>query len=112
MRAAPVCALVGALRVRETDVDVADTLWTRWGASTGLERDEYDTYLAGSSLPCAIVVDTVARFSRPVGLRELRRRERAFVTPQSYRFVSQRELASLMNGQVGQLERLASVLET
>lgn len=61
-----------AIRVQRTDTGTSDALWHRWGAQTGLEREEYDTYLANSSQPCAIVVDAVTRFAGSVGLPELR----------------------------------------
>lgn len=103
----PVCALVGAMRVCRTETDTPDALWCRWGEETGLDRDEYDDYLAGASLPCAIVVDAVERFATPVALTELRRRQHAFVTPQSYRFLRSDEFTSVMSGQVAQFDRLA-----
>jgi len=102
----PVRALVGAIRVRETDTDTPDALWQRWGMHTGLDRDEYDAYLLGSTQPCAIVVAAATRFIGPVVLPELRRRQHEFVTPQSYRFLRENELSSLLNGQARQLEHL------
>jgi predicted transcriptional regulator len=102
----PVCALVGAMRVHMTDTGSPDVIWGRWGSQTGLSRDEYDAYLLGSALPCAIVVGAAVRFARPVALSELRRRQNAFVTPQSYRFLGNGELSSLMDGHIGQLARL------
>jgi predicted transcriptional regulator len=104
----PVRALVGAIHVQATDTDTPDALWRRWGDETGLERNEYDAYLVGSARPCAIVVGAATRFAGPVTLPELRRRQHAFVTPQSYRFLREDELSSLLNGQAGQLERLSA----
>ena len=102
----PVRALVGAIRVKTTDTDTPDALWRRWGDTTGLRRDEYETYLVGSSHPCAIVVGAATRFAGPVTLRELRRRQKAFVTPQSYRFLKKGEMSSLLNGYADQLARI------
>jgi hypothetical protein len=53
------------------------------------------------------VVGTAVRLAHPIPLDELRRRQDAFVTPQSYRFLRPRELASLTNGQARQLDELA-----
>jgi predicted transcriptional regulator len=103
----PIRALVGAVRVRQTDVDSADALWARWGPQTGLTRAEYDAYVDGSVLPCAIEVEAAMRLSDPIPLEELRRRKGDFVTPQSYRFVDASEFASLTNGQAHQLDGLA-----
>jgi predicted transcriptional regulator len=102
----PVRALLGAMQVSRTASGTPDALWRRWGSQTALERDEYDAYLAGSDQACAIVVGAVTRFAFPVALAELRRRQAAFVTPQSYRFVRPDEFSALLNGQAGQLERL------
>lgn len=104
----PMRALVGAIQVQFTDLGTPDSLWQRWGAETGLGRAEYDAYLVDSSEPCAIVVRAATRFASPVALSELRRRQHAFVTPQSYRFLREGELASLLNGEAGQLERLVA----
>jgi predicted transcriptional regulator len=102
----PVRALVGAVRVRQTDVDNAESLWSRWGAQTALTRGEFDSYVDGSVLPCAIELESAMRLHDPVPLAELRRRRGDFVTPQSYRFVDAREFATLTNGQAHQLEGL------
>lgn len=103
----PTRALVGAIRVHKTEVAGPDTLWDRHGDAMGLNRNEYDVYLAGAHQPCAILVSSATRFATPVVLRELRRRHAAFVTPQSYRFLRDCEAPSLLNGQLRQLEALA-----
>jgi predicted transcriptional regulator len=104
----PIRALVGAIHVQRTDTGTPEALWQRWGGQTGLERDEYDAYLRDSSQPCAIVIGAATRFAGPIGLPELRRRQHAFVTPQSYRFLRDGELSSLLNGEASQLERLVA----
>jgi hypothetical protein len=65
--------------------------------------DQLSLDSADSSQPCAIVVGAATRFAGPVGLPELRRRQHAFVTPQSYRFLRDGELSSLLNGEASQL---------
>jgi predicted transcriptional regulator len=102
----PTCALVGAFRVARTDTATPDQLWARHAAAMGLTRDEYDSYLEGADQPCAIVVDAAVSFPQPVRLTELRRRQRHFVTPQSYRFLRDRELPSLLSEQLRELEHL------
>ncbi len=49
----PVCALVGAARVSQTEVDTADAIWDRWGDHTGLSRSQ--------STPTSTVAPTHAR---------------------------------------------------
>jgi predicted transcriptional regulator len=105
----PVSALVGAIRIHTTDTDRPDSLWSRWGDRTALKRAEYDAYLVGSERPCAIIVSAAVSFPQPVSLPELRRRRRAFVTPQSYRFLDPDELGAVLNGEAVQLEHLVNV---
>lgn len=102
----PVCALVGAIRVRTTESGTSDELWARWGDRTSLVREEFDAYVDGSERPCAIIVDAYKRFPTPVPLADLRRRQDAFVTPQSYRFLPDAELSALVNGHASQLATL------
>ena len=105
----PVSALVGAIRIRTTDTDRPDSLWTRWGNLMALKRVEYDTYLTGSARPCAIIVSAAVAFPHAISLHELRRRHHAFVTPQSYRFLDSDELGAVLNGEAVQLEHLVNV---
>lgn len=105
---APVCALVGAIRVSGTDTDTPNALWSRWGDSAGLTRREFDAYLDGSTLPCAILVEAALPLPYAISLNELRRRQNDFVTPQSYRFLRAGELASLTNCQAQQLDWVVS----
>ena len=104
----PLCALVGAIRVRQVDTDSPDALWSRWGGEAGLARPEFDAYLAGSRRPCAIVVDAAVRLPRAIALNELRSRQDDFVTPQSYRFLRADEFASLTYGHSQQLDQLTA----
>jgi predicted transcriptional regulator len=104
----PASALVGAIRIKTIEAADSDALWIRHREAMGLSRDEYEEYLAGASQPCAIVVAAASAFARPVPLLELRLRHSGFVAPQSYRFLQSRELKILLNGQLGQLEQLAS----
>lgn len=95
----PICALVGTLWVATIETDTPDVIWAARGDQTGLSRAEYDTYLEGADRACAIVVSSATRLVEPVSLHELRRREPAFVTPQSYRFLREGEFTRLLTGQ-------------
>lgn len=108
----PVRALVGAFQVDAVYVASAATLWERFGARTALARSEFDAYLAGSPSPCAIAARSAVRFHEAVPLAELRERQRAFVVPQSYRFVAPEEFPRLTNGQACQLTTLAAPAAT
>lgn len=106
----PSRSLTGALRVAGVDHGTPDELWRRHGLRTALTRDEYDAYLDGRSTACALLVAAVIPFDTPVPLAELRRRSDAFVAPQSYRFLQDAELSTLLNGQAAELTALAAQL--
>ena len=99
-----------ARSVASVDYGSPDALWRRHGARTALARDEYDDYLDGRSTACALLIAAVVAFRAPVPLAELRRRSDAFVAPQSYRFVDQREIGTLLNGQAAELTALTEQL--
>jgi hypothetical protein len=69
----------------------------------GMDRASFDAYLEGARQPSAIVVASAASLLTPVGLDELRRRDAAFIVPQSYRFLRAGELPNLLNGQAHRL---------
>jgi predicted transcriptional regulator len=102
----PTCALVGAIRVATTVSGDPDALWDAHADDMGLSRREYDAYLEGATSVCGIVVAATTRFTTHIRLPELRRRHSAFVTPQSYRFLRDRELSALLNGHLGQIDAL------
>jgi predicted transcriptional regulator len=106
----PTSALTGALSVADVDHGTPDELWRRHGPRTALTRDEYDDYLDGRSSACALLVTAVIAFHTPVPLAELRRRSEAFIAPQSYRFVDNGELKTLLNGQAAELTALTAQL--
>ena len=106
----PTRSLTGALRVAAIDHGTPDELWRRHGPRTALTRDEYDAYLDGRSTACALLVAAVIPFHTPVPLAELRRRSDTFVAPQSYRFVDDGELRTLLNGQAAELTALTAQL--
>jgi predicted transcriptional regulator len=94
----PTRALVGAIRVAHTDTGTPEQIWSRWGDQTGLERQEFDSYLDGSTEACAIVVDHAAALDETIALQELRRRREGFITPQSYCFLSASDCEALLGG--------------
>jgi predicted transcriptional regulator len=104
----PARALIGAVVVGAVDVATPEQLWRRHGPATALERDEYDAYLAGRPIACALIISATTRFRERVELEELRERERSFVAPQSYRFVDEGELRALLNGQAADVAALTA----
>jgi predicted transcriptional regulator len=101
-------ALLGAVVVGAVDIATPQQLWRRHGPATALDRDEYDTYLAGRPIASALIISAATRFRERVELEDLRERQRSFVVPQSYRFVEDGELRALLNGQAAAVAALAT----
>lgn len=95
----PVRALVGAMRVARIDTLAPSTIWRKWGANSGLQRSEFNDYFAGSPTATALVIDKVEPFPHAVSLEELRGRWPNFFPPQSYRFLDDRQISTLLNGE-------------
>lgn len=91
----PTMALLGIVTVDGVDHGSPTALWLRWGGLTGLVREEFDEYLAGTTTASIMVVRSPLRLREPIPLAALRRRWRGFVAPQSYRFVRPEEATAL-----------------
>jgi predicted transcriptional regulator len=72
-----------------------DEIWTRHGSLSGLSRQEYDSYFVGSSCAVAITLRDVAPFAARVPLADLRKGRPWFQPPQSFRYLSAAQVASL-----------------
>jgi predicted transcriptional regulator len=102
----PLCQVVGAARIAHVEFEPVDRLWDRVGARTALSRAEFEEYVGQREEACAITVSAVVAFSCPISLKELRRRRRGFVTPQSYRFLAVEESAALLESAASELRPL------
>jgi predicted transcriptional regulator len=87
--------MVGRGRVVTVESAPHDEIWTRHGRSLGLERHEYDDYLAGTSVATAISVADVERLQPRLTLAELRTRIAGFRPPQSFGYLTPGEASSV-----------------
>lgn len=92
-------AILGSITIKATHVGTRTAMWRVHGAESGLTRQEYRDYFAGSEIAVAIEVANVARLSSPLDLAELRRRSPDFHVPQSYRLMHHDELGVVLNGE-------------
>jgi predicted transcriptional regulator len=92
---APTCALLGVAAVVGVHVADREWIWRRHGGHAGITRAEYDTYFEGTADAVAIALTAVRRLPRPVPLPELRRGREWFRPPQSFRYLSAEQTASL-----------------
>lgn len=95
----PACELVATARVTEVHSASADEIWATFGSEAGIGRLEYDAYFEGAPHAVAIRLDEVERLSTPQHLSVLRTRIDAFRPPQSFRYLTRRQVAALMTGQ-------------
>ena len=92
---APVKALVGIMLVERIVSGAPSILWSLVKDSSGLTKSQFKQYYAGAAMGYAILLASVARLERPIGLETLRMVWSDFHPPQSYAYVS-----------AGQLERI------
>lgn len=90
----PVMAVVGTARLAGIDVSDPEAAWQRHHAVLGLEREEFDRYLDGSSAAYMLQLRDVHQLDEPLLLHRLRE-DAAFQPPQSFRYVAPSDPARL-----------------
>lgn len=90
----PVMAVVGTARIAAIHTCSPDQAWQQYRRRLGLTRDEFDTYLDGSSIACVLELTAVQTLDSPLPLHQLRRTA-TFQPPQSYRYLSADDPAAL-----------------
>ena len=90
----PMRAVVGTARLQGTILCEPEAAWREHAASLGLERHEFERYLAGVTMACLLLLENVRRLQRPLSLAELTRTD-SFRPPQSYRYVSSADPAGI-----------------
>ncbi len=74
-----------------------DEIWKRHKARVGISREDFDSYLDGAATAYALLLEHVQRLVPLLTLEEMRA-VTAFQPPQSYRYVTQKMLNSLVGG--------------
>jgi predicted transcriptional regulator len=93
----PVGALVGTARISGTSWGNPAEMWERHHRSTGVTKAEYDTYLTGADTAYLLFLSRVQRLEPLLTLEQIRSAT-PFQPPQSYRYLSQHMLRSLVDG--------------
>ena len=93
----PVGALIGTARISDVSEGAPVTLWERHRRATGVSQAEYDGYLSGTDTAYLLFLCQVQRLEPLLTLEQMRLTN-AFQPPQSYRYLSQRMLHSLVDG--------------
>lgn len=93
----PVGALVGTARISDIREGSPAEIWEQHQHSTGVTKSEYDSYLAGADTAHLLFLHRVQRLEPLLTLEQIRSAT-AFQPPQSYRYLSQHMLHSLVKG--------------
>jgi predicted transcriptional regulator len=93
----PVGALVGTARISDIAEGSPTDMWERHQHCTGVSRAEYDAYLSGAETAYLLFLRQVQRLEPLLTLEQIRSAS-TFQPPQSYRYLSQNMLHSLIDG--------------
>ena len=84
----PVKAMVGIAAIGDILKLPTEKIWTEFGSTASVERDEFDQYFEGLNHGFALLFEEVKKFSRPLPLSELREKF-GFEPPQSFLYAKQ-----------------------
>ena len=91
----PVGALVGTARIANIAEGTPADIWEQHQNCTGVSKAEYDTYLSGAETAYLLFLCQVQRLEPLLTLEQIRSAA-TFQPPQSYRYLSQHMLHSLL----------------
>ena len=80
----PVGSLVGCATVKNVVRSSPGALWRRFGAISGLSRDEFFEYFEGAEEGVALMLENAEKLNAGLSLRELREVESGFQPPQFF----------------------------
>lgn len=81
----PERCIVGVAVVDRVCEAPLDDLWEEFGDRVGISRQDFDRYMKGMVVGCAIVLRSAAPLQRSIGLGEMRRRVKKFHPPQFFK---------------------------
>lgn len=84
----PVMAVVGTAQLERSETLSLQDAWSSHGHAMGINRCEFDDYLAGTDTACLLFLAKALPLGAPLPLNDLRS-SRAFHPPQSYRYVAE-----------------------
>ncbi|MDB4491722.1 ASCH domain-containing protein [bacterium] len=107
--------IVGAFEVAGLTSATPSSIWQKYNGGSGLTKEEFDSYYAGTSIGYAIRIGKFWKLAETVPLQTLRKRRAGFRPPQSYHYWNLDEL-SLLSGaefssRAGTLGRAAAPLK-
>lgn len=94
---APTMGIVGTARIANAQVAAPAELWDQFREQLGLTYEEFETYLTNATHASALELTAVRPLPEPVSLERLRA-ALAFRPPQSYRYLTQDTVQTLVSG--------------
>lgn len=91
----PIKELQGTFVVDKIIEATPEELWQKVRHIAGISRQEFDSYYATSPKGYGIVLKTPLTLSNPISLTELKKLWQNFHPPQSYRYLTNFELAQI-----------------
>ena len=92
----PVRAVLGTCTVADIGEEHPSVIWSLHGPRTGLRWQEFNEYFLGQGSAVAITVIAPRRLGEPVPLRVLRAEPFGFSPPQSFRYITGRQVEALV----------------
>lgn len=91
----PVSAIRGSFTAGSIEQGTPISLWRRFGAKSGLSREELLGYFSGKTIGFAIPINNPKCLRRDIPLQEIVGLLRGFRPPQSYRYITKDQLTVL-----------------
>lgn len=76
--------------------DSPQVIWRKYHREVGISSEEYDLYMAGASVACAIRLRDIRRINPELSLAELRRQVRGFHPPQFFKKLTEGSAESVL----------------
>lgn len=85
---APTMALVAITQITEVRVSSPQCLWRKVGPISGITKDEFDEYFAGTDRAIGIAIKSTLELATPIPLADLRSAWPRFHPPQGFIYLS------------------------
>lgn len=81
----------GGFRLSEVWSDTPKNIWDKVSSKVGVAWTEFEAYCSGSEIAFALSISDAWEFRSPISLDELKGELGCFTTPQSWRYLNDRE---------------------
>jgi predicted transcriptional regulator len=93
----PVGAIVGTSRISDVSWGNPEAMWAHYHMQVGIDKDEWDSYLAGTQSAYILLLEEIQRLIPLLTLEQMQA-VTSFQPPQSYRYVNRSMLYDLVSG--------------